>query len=98
MTVNAKPNDSAEYNKFEVFGYAPGSGIGVLETWVPANEKKRNRNVPTNSPNMQSKLKRMVSGIFSIGNWPRLPEPVGPARVEVCECSRLGNNMLSVVM
>jgi hypothetical protein len=32
LTVKAKPKDRDEYKRLEVFGYDPGSGIGVLET------------------------------------------------------------------
>ena len=63
LTVKEKPKERAEYIRFEVFGYDPGGGIGVFDTCVPANEKKRNKNVPTNSPITQSRLNRNLSGI-----------------------------------
>lgn len=76
LTVKANPKQSDEYSKLEVFGGAPGAGFGVLDTCVPAKEKKRNRKVPTNSPITQSKLCRSLSGSRSMGSW---PPPFPPA-------------------
>lgn len=43
--------------------------MGVLDTCVPAKEKKRNRKVPTNSPIRQTKLYCSLSGSRSISSW-----------------------------
>lgn len=59
LTVNEKPKERAEYNKLEVLGGDPFGAIGVLDTWVPAKEKNRNKNVPTNSPIAQSRSYRI---------------------------------------
>lgn len=59
LTVNEKPKERAEYNKLEVLGSDPFGAIGVLDTWVPAKEKNRNKNVPTNSPTAQSRSYRV---------------------------------------
>jgi hypothetical protein len=69
LTVKANPKESAEYIKLEVFGGEPGGGMGVLDTCVPAKEKKRNRKVPTNSPIRHSKLYCSLSGSRSITSW-----------------------------
>jgi hypothetical protein len=68
LTVKANPKESAEYIKLEVFGGEPGGGMGVLDTCVPAKEKKRKRKVPTNSPIRQSKLYRIMSGSRNMGS------------------------------
>lgn len=39
----------------------------ILAIWVPANEKKRKRKVPTNSPRMATMLLRTVEGRESMG-------------------------------
>lgn len=94
LTVKANPKESAEYSKLEVFGGEPGGGIGVLDTCVPAKEKKRNMKVPTNSPSMQSKLYRSLSGSRSMGSWPCSLEPDVPLSVEASVEWRFLNNIL----
>lgn len=54
------PKVSERYSRSEVFGGDPGAGLGVFESWPPANAKKRNRKVPTNSPAIATKVFREV--------------------------------------
>lgn len=55
-----------------MLGGAPSTGLGVLDTWVPAKEKNKKRNVPTNSPTVAMKLLRVVSAIPNMGSWLRV--------------------------
>lgn len=32
LTTKAKPKESAEYKRLDVFGFAPGGGFGVFDT------------------------------------------------------------------
>jgi len=51
LTVRLKPNASAMYSRVLADGvFSPNAVEASLATWVPANAKKRKRNVPTNSP------------------------------------------------
>lgn len=58
-------------------GGAPSTGFGVFATWVPAKEKKRKRNVPTNSLVVAMKLLRTVSARCNMGSWFRLGRTTG---------------------
>lgn len=51
LTARLKPNASAMYSRVLGDGeVSPAAEEASLATWVPANAKKRKRNVPTNSP------------------------------------------------
>ena len=58
LTASENPKDREIYNKAEVFGACVIEPsvlllfVAALATWVPLKAKKRNRNVPTNSPIM----------------------------------------------
>lgn len=67
--------------------------MGVLDTCVPAKEKKRKRKVPTNSPIKQSKLYRSLSGSRNMGSCPFPPEFCVPSSVEVSDEWRFLNSI-----
>jgi hypothetical protein len=67
LTVSENPNESAANNRLDVFGWDPGGGIGVFEICVPAKEKNKNMNVPTNSPTTAIMLFRTVSSTLIVG-------------------------------
>ena len=67
--------------------------MGVLDTCVPAKEKKRNMKVPTNSPIRQSTLYRSLSGSRNMGSWPFPLELCVPWSVEVSDEWRFLNSI-----
>ena len=88
--MREKPKDRDEYSRFMVLGGAPSTGFGVLATWVPANEKNKKRNVPTNSPITAIMLFRKVSFRCSIGNWRRVELYTGAEPGSCLRCNQLG--------
>jgi hypothetical protein len=74
LVIKLKPKTRAIYMRLDVLGkdaflpFGVVGGGGVLAIWVPANAKKRNRKVPTNSPKPATILLRTVEGLLSMGS------------------------------
>jgi hypothetical protein len=67
LTHRLKPKASEIYSRLLALGKACAVWAAImLATWVAANAKKRNRNVPTNSPVKAMKWLRAVNGIHDM--------------------------------
>jgi hypothetical protein len=72
LAMRLKPKTRAMKKTTETFGGTTPliSSVvagALLAIWVPENEKKRNRKVPTNSPRPATTLLRTVEGSESMG-------------------------------
>jgi hypothetical protein len=100
LAVRDTPKASEMKMMAMALGGDPAAGAGVFAIWVPAKAKNRNRNVPTNSPSMATRLFLVLSGLRSIGRAPPgepgvvAPDCLERTRVNRWPCSdilRCGN-------